>query len=89
MICIIWAIIGGTVTERVDVLFLFCEYNTCLCLFFICLMLFVGLSYDVAYAMIRWVYTDKLELGPDKDQDFVVKLLAAADKYQLMGLKLR
>jgi hypothetical protein len=49
----------------------------------------VGLTYEVAHAMIRWAYTDKLEMRPEYDQDFVVKLLAAADKYQLMGLKLR
>jgi ankyrin repeat protein len=48
-----------------------------------------GLTYEVAHAMIRWAYTDKLEMRPEYDQDFVVKLLAAADKYQLMGLKLR
>ena len=41
-------------------------------------------SYEVGYALMRWVYTDRLELPPRID--FVLQLLTAAAKYRLTSL---
>lgn len=66
----------------------FCfSFSVCVCVFFFFLDYLVDCKPEVAMAMLRWVYTDELELS--EDDAFLIDLMKLANRFQLQVLRER
>lgn len=59
----------------------------CLEFLILLLILFLDISVEVGLALMRWVYTDKAEIK--NEENFLVDLVKAANRYKLTDLRNR